>query len=71
MEANGFDLEIFSAYAERIAEITIIPNMIVTVVAGLIVSFFCARLWSDPYPNKYGDPVGGYVEEENEDDFLM
>ena len=43
----------------------------VTIIANnVIVGFFCARLWSDPYPNAYGDPVGGYVADEDEDDFL-
>ena len=68
--ANGLNLEVMGAYGERLAELTAWPNLILNVVAGLIGSFFCARLWSDPYPNKYGDPVGGYVEPEDEDDFL-
>ena len=67
---NGFDLEVIAAYSERTAELVFLPNMILTPVVGLLTGFFCARLWSDPYPNKYGDPVGGYVADEDEDDFL-
>lgn len=70
IEANGFDFEILAAYSERTTKLVFLPNMILTPVVGLVVGWFCARLWSNPYPNKYGEPVGGFVESDDEDEYF-
>ena len=68
---NGLDLQILAAYSERTTKLVFLPDMIIKPLVGLAIGFLCARLWSDPYPNQYGDPVGGFVEEDDQGDIFM
>jgi len=45
--------------------------MILSLLVTFAVGFFCARLFSDPYTNKYGPPVGGEPESASDDNDIF
>lgn len=67
---NGLDLAVITEYAQKTSVLVFWPATILNTVATVIISFFVARLFSDPYPNKYGPPVGGVVEEDDSNDIF-
>lgn len=69
MESGDFSLTLFMELMTDQAQKTLVPSIVLSVLASLITGFFAARLFSYPETNQYGPPPGGALETEN-DDFL-
>ena len=69
MESGAFDFAQFMELMSDQARQTLIPSIVLSVIASLITGFFAARMFSYPEANQYGPPPGGVVDGPN-DDFL-